>query len=58
MENLTDIAYYEITTEEGKKQSAENMCVMFFDFEDVEDSFEYESLLYVNAVIRHAQTQG
>ena len=56
MGNLKDVAYYNISTEDGTKQSAENMCVMFFDLEDVEDSFEYESLLYINAVIKTART--
>ena len=56
MGNLKDVAYYNIATEDGTKQSAENMCVMFFDLEDVEDSFEFESLLYINSVIKTART--
>ena len=55
MGNLTNIAYYEINGD-GKKESAENMCVMFFDLKDVADTFEYESLLYINAVIESSRT--
>lgn len=55
MGNLKNIAYYEIAAD-GTKESAENMCVMFFDMKDVEDTFEYESLLYVNAVIESSRT--
>lgn len=56
MGNLKNIAYYTVDTESGTKQSAENMCVMFFDLKEVEDTFEYESLLYINAVIESVRT--
>lgn len=55
MGNLKNIAYYNVDGD-GVKESAENMCVMFFDLKDVEDTFEYESLLYVNAVIESSRT--
>ena len=58
MGNLKNIAYYNITTEDGTKQSAENMCVMFFDLKEVEDTFEYESLLYINSVIEASRTDN
>ncbi len=58
MSKLQDLVYYNITTEDGVKKSAENMCVMFFDLEDVEDTFEYESLLYINSVIQTARTDA
>ena len=53
--NLKNLAYYNVDGD-GVKESAENMCVMFFDLEDVENTFEYESLLYVNAVIESSRT--
>ena len=57
MGNLTDFAYYNVDIDgDGVKESAENMCVMFFDLKDVEDTFEYESLLYITSVIENSRT--
>lgn len=58
MGNLKNIVSYEktITNEEsGESQIldvAENMNVAFCDFEEVKDGFVFESLLYVNYLIR------
>ena len=57
MPKLKDVvAYMEtVESEEGEKQNllcADNMNVALCRFEDVEEGFEYESLLYVNYVIR------
>ena len=53
------VAYLEeMESEEGEKQyvtTAENMNVAFFDFEDVEEGFQYENLLFVNALIRQVK---
>ena len=53
------VAYTEtVTGENGETQSllcADNMNVALVTFNDVEESFEYESLLYVNYVIRLAK---
>jgi hypothetical protein len=50
-EKLKEQVYY--YTEDNAK-TAKNMHVMFFDLAGVEDSFEYESLIYVNEVIKAA----
>ncbi|MBE7078131.1 MAG: hypothetical protein E7377_05500 [Clostridiales bacterium] len=60
MGKLSDyVGYYkEYEDESGNKQqvlTAENMNVAFFNFEDVEEGFQYESLLFVNALIRQVQ---
>lgn len=57
MPNLHKVAAYmkTVTDEAGNEQSflsAENMNVALLDFPEVEESFEYESLLYINYVIR------
>lgn len=56
MPNLKDIVAYMQTIEnEGQTQDvlcADNMHVALFDFDKVEEGFEYESLLYINYVIR------
>lgn len=58
MGGLSNIAAYvkeSVNAETGETQnvfSAENMNVAFFDFAEVEEGFQYESLLYVNYVIR------
>jgi hypothetical protein len=57
MPNLKNIAAYMKTVEgeEGEQQNvlcADNMHVGLLTFDDVEEGFEYESLLYVNYVIR------
>lgn len=38
--------------EDVYKATAQDMNVLFFDFDGVEESFQYESLLYVNYLIR------
>ncbi len=40
--------------DENEVSTAKDMNVLFFDFDGTEDSFEYESLLYVNQVIAKA----
>lgn len=59
---LKNLFAYQVTeqTEDGNnvsKATAKDMNVLFFKFGDVEESFEYESLLYVNYVIRTSLTQ-
>lgn len=57
-ENLTKYLSYEITVpategEESKSvTTSENMCAMFFRYNEVEESFQYESLLYLNALLK------
>ncbi len=63
MGELKNVAYYyeTVKNEEGNdvlSPTALNMNVAFLNFEDTEDSFEYENLLYVNYVIRSVKTQG
>ena len=59
MPNLKKIVAYLKTVEgdDGEVQvlSAENMHVALLAFDDVEKGFEYESLLYINYVIRLAK---
>lgn len=56
-ENLTKYLSYETTkpADEGEESktvtTSENMCAMFFRFDKVEESFQYESLLYLNALL-------
>ena len=63
MPNLTKIAGYwvEVLNEAGEKQpdklSALNMNVAIMRFEGMEGTFEFESLLYINHVIRTGKTQ-
>lgn len=58
MPNLTKIAAYgeEVKNEAGEVQApklvAKDMNVAIMDFEGIEESFEFESLLYINHVIR------
>ena len=40
--------------DENQTSTAKDMNVLFFDFDATEDSFEYESLLFVNQVIAKA----
>lgn len=58
MGKLKNIAYYNIPTEDEnvQKPTALDMHVMLFDLANTEDSFEYEALLYLNAVIAEAKT--
>ncbi len=57
---LSSVFAYEktvINQETGASQkllTAENMNVAFFDFDKVEEGFAYESLLYVNYLVRSA----
>lgn len=59
MPNLTKITGYWETFEEGKppKLSAANMNVAVTKYESIEESFEFESLLYINYVIRSGKAQ-
>ncbi len=58
MDGLKEIFGYEqevVNAETGKPQTvvtAENMHVAFFKFSAVEEGFAYESLLYINHIIR------
>ena len=57
MPNLKDVvAYLETVTDENNETQsmlcADNMNVVITKFDDVEEGFEYESLLYINYVIR------
>jgi hypothetical protein len=57
MPKLKDtVAYLETVTDENGEQqemlSADNMNVAIINFDDVESGFEYESLLYINYIIR------
>ena len=57
MPNLNKVAAYlkTVQSEEGETQNvicADEMNVALLNFDDVEEGFEYESLLYVNYVIR------
>ncbi len=58
MGGLSSVFAYEktvVNAETGAQQkvlSAENMNVAFFDFDEVEEGFAYESLLYVNYLVR------
>ena len=44
-------------TKSRSVRSAKNMNVMFFNMSGTEDSFEYESLLYVNYLIENCRTK-
>ncbi|MBE5744997.1 MAG: hypothetical protein E7355_02550 [Clostridiales bacterium] len=45
--------YYEIQTENGKKKtSAQDMCVMLFSLKEMDQDFQYETTLYLNALIK------
>jgi hypothetical protein len=51
-DKLSSFVSYRIDTEEVKNDKAtEDMCAMFFYYADVEDGFQYESLIYINSVI-------
>ena len=57
MPNLNKVSAYlkTVQSEEGETQNvlcADEMNVALLNFDDVEEGFEYESLLYVNYVIR------
>ena len=57
MPKLSEVAAYiqTVTNEEGETQNllcADNMNIALCNFAEVEESFEYESLLYINYVIR------
>lgn len=57
MPNLKNVTGYlqTVTGEDGEEQQvlcADNMHVAIMKFDEVESSFEYESLLYINYVIR------
>jgi hypothetical protein len=57
MPKLSEVAAYiqTVTNEEGETQNllcADHMNIALCNFAEVEESFEYESLLYINYVIR------
>ncbi len=58
MGKLKEIVYYNVPTEEENvtKPTALNMHAMLFDLPNMEASFEYEALLYLNAVIAAAKS--
>lgn len=59
MPSLTKLVSYSEVVEEGKpaKPSAKDMNIAIMRFDGVEDSFEFESLLYINYVLRFGQAQ-
>lgn len=53
MGELKNFASYGVENEDGSiKYTAENMCVAFMKFSDLEESFQYEDLLFVNYLIQ------
>lgn len=53
MGELKNAVAYGVDNEDGSvKYTAENMCVAFMRFSDLEQSFEYEDLLFVNMLIK------
>ena len=65
MNKLKDYTFYyeteTVTAEDGspveeKRKTAQDMCVMFFDMPGVEDTFEYETLLFLNYMIELSRT--
>lgn len=56
MGKLSEWHQYNIGTEDNPIWTAKDMCVMFFDMYGVEDSYEYESLLYVTHLIKTCST--
>ena len=46
------VSYVDENGTESVKYTAENMNLMIFDLEDVEDGFQYESLLFVNYLVQ------
>lgn len=54
MKNLKEYLSYNVpsqTDSTKQTQTAKDMLVMFFDFDGVEESYQYESLLFVNQLI-------
>ena len=60
MEKLRDIVAYAKTVEgvDAPVLTAQNMNVAFFKFDEVEESFEFENLLYINYVIALSKTNA
>lgn len=57
MGDLKKVAAYTVESEDGTmKMTAQNMNVAFIVFSDMEPSFEYENLLYVNYLIEQYKT--
>ena len=56
-ENLKNTVSYSLPMADGeKKKTAQDMCVMFLLLEEMDENFQYESLLYLNAVIADSLT--
>jgi thioredoxin reductase len=54
MKNLKEYLSYNVpsqTDSTKQTQTAKDMLVMFFDFDGVEESYQYESLIFVNQLI-------
>ncbi len=57
MSKLKDYVCYSVTGDDGKsKASAKDMCVMLLDLPGMNKDYQYETLLYVNDVIKQAYT--
>ncbi|MBR2023553.1 MAG: hypothetical protein IJ996_03455 [Clostridia bacterium] len=56
MGKLSNWYSYVDETVEKPAMTSKNMCVMFFDMYDVDDSYEYESLVYVTYIIKDCYT--
>ena len=56
MGELKKYFYYNTTAQDGSPMAtAKDMCVMFFRLSGVEKSFQFESLAYVNSVVKAAK---
>ncbi len=54
---LKNLVYYGKENADGAKvASAQDMCVMLFKLEEMDENFQYETLLYVNHVIASSLT--
>ena len=54
---LKEQVCYSVVGEDGTvKESAQNMCVMLFFLPEMDDDFQYETILYLNTVIADSLT--
>ena len=56
MGKLREWYSYKDETAENPAVTSQNMCVLFMDMQDVDNTFEYESLVYVTHVIKSSYT--
>ncbi len=58
MNRLKEQVYYSVKMDDGtKKASAQDMCVMIFSLPDMDEIFQYETVLYINSVIESSMTK-